>query len=465
MNARPFSLPLPASLERVLRRTPALRQSYLVGGCVRDALLGLPVKDYDVEVFGVDYETLQRALAPYGRTDLVGRSFGVVKLTLPDGVHDFSIPRRDRKTGPGHRGFTTTFDPGIAPAEAAARRDFTLNALMYDPREGCLLDYYGGQADLEARVLRHTSDAFGEDPLRVLRGMQLAGRFGLTAAPETVALCRAIREDFAELPADRVRGEWWKWAALSTQPSRGLQFLAATDWSSHFPELHALMGVPQDDEWHPEGDVFTHTCHCCDAMARLPAWQGADEESRVVLMLATLAHDFGKAQTTRAEEREGRWRIVSPGHEEAGGPLAERFLGRVGVPVAVRERVVPLVTNHLAHLQMLSPRGVRRLARRLEPETIERLCLVIEADQGGRPPRPGGPTPELEALRALAAQLELEKAAPQPILKGRHLLELGYAPGRAMGALLEEAFEAQIEGQFSDLEGALKWLKGKGPSG
>ncbi len=464
MNA---ALSIPANLARILAETPAMERACLVGGCVRDGLLGIPCKDYDIEVFGVGCEELIRALEPWGRSNRVGRSFGVVKLTTPEGdTFDFSVPRRDSKVAPGHQGFDVQFDPHIEPPDAAARRDFTINALMYDPRRGAVLDFCGGLDDLKRRVLRHTSQAFIEDPLRVLRGMQFAGRFNLEAAPETVALCRQIKPAFHELARERVREEWFKWAEKSTAPGAGLRFLLATQWTEHFPELHALSGAPQDPGWHPEGDVFTHTAHCCDALVDLPEWQAADPDSRVVLMLAVLAHDFGKPATTCEAMKEGRMRVVSPGHDEAGGPLAESFLERIQAPLAIRARVVPLVTHHMAHLQAITDRSVRRLARRLDPETIASLSIVITADAFGRPPKPRTLPSGLVALRAKAAELQLQARAPRPILLGRHLIEHGMMPGPGFGPILAAAFEAQLEGDFSDLPGALSWLAGhSGPQG
>jgi len=450
---------IPDDLARILAETPELRSSYLVGGCVRDWLLGMPHKDFDIEVFGVSYEQLAASLSRWGRTDLVGRSFGVLKLTLPDGRQfDFSIPRRDAKVAPGHQGFAVSFDPAITPKEAAARRDFTLNALMFDPRTGQVLDFFGGQADLKNRVLRHTSEAFQEDPLRVLRGMQFAARFDLLPAPETVALCQTMMTSYPELATERVREEWFKWAAKSVAPSAGLKFLFATGWIEHFPELQALVGTPQEPDWHPEGDVFTHTGHCCDALAKLPDWQKADEESRIVYMLAVLAHDFGKPSTTQRVMKDGRMRIVSPGHDEAGVPLAERFLNRINAPGAVRERVLPLVLNHMAHLSTVTDRFVRRLAKRLAPETIEGLFLVITADSFGRPPQPPVVPEGVAALKAKAAELQVQAAAPKPILLGRHLIELGLQPGKQFGEILDAAFEAQLEGKFQDLATAFRWL-------
>jgi tRNA nucleotidyltransferase (CCA-adding enzyme) len=446
-------------LREILAQTPALSQAFLVGGWVRDALLGQAGKDVDIEVFGVTYEDLAVALAPWGRTDRVGRSFGVVKLTMPSGTtYDFTVPRRDSKVASGHKGFEITFDPDIGLEEAASRRDFTINSLMFDPRRGELLDFFGGVEDLTHHCLRHTSEAFTEDPLRVLRGMQFAARFDLRAAPETVALSRRIRSRYSELAVERVREEWFKWAGKSVVPSRGLRYLVETEWVTHFPEVSALIGTPQDPEWHPEGDVFIHTCHCLDALVQLAEWQARDVERRIVASLAVLAHDFAKPVTTHHAVRDGLRRIVSPGHEDAGGPLAESFLTRIGAPHAIRERVVPLVMNHLAHLQSITDRSVRRLAKRLQPATIEELLIVITADQFGRPPKPQVHSDGLLALKARAGELQVQASAPKPVLMGRHLIEVGLKPGREFGALLEAAYEAQLEGAISNLAEAWQWL-------
>jgi tRNA nucleotidyltransferase (CCA-adding enzyme) len=454
---------VPPELERILRQTPELQRAWLVGGCVRDGLLGCPGKDFDVEVFGLGCEELAQGLSRWGKVDLVGQSFGVVKLkTGSEHSYDFTIPRRDSKIAAGHKGFAVELDPGITPAQAAARRDFTINSLMFDPRTGELLDFFGGAADLRAGILRHTSPAFVEDPLRVLRGMQLAGRFNLKPAGETVELCRRIKGGFSELAGQRVRDEWFKWAEKSAAPSAGLKFLAATGWVEHFPEIQALLGTPQDPEWHPEGDVFVHTGHCCDAMARLPEWRSAGPEARMVYMLAILAHDFGKPATTQAAMKDGRSRIISPGHDALGGELAQRFLERIHAPPAIQARVVPLVVNHIIHFQTLSDRALRRLAKRLEPENIRGLCLVITADSMGRPPLAPAQPENVRQLLARARELEIQEKPPEPILMGRHLLELGLAPGKDLGVILDRAYEAQLEGQFFDLTHALAWLREQG---
>jgi tRNA nucleotidyltransferase (CCA-adding enzyme) len=464
---------IPEELGKILAETKELGRAYLVGGCVRDWLLGRPIHDFDIEVFGVDYPQLTRALSPWGRADLVGRSFGVLKLTTASGsTFDFSIPRpgggNGVRDGCGHGGRDAIGHTGsVARAtdaesgvrQAAARRDYTINALSFDPRRMRILDFFGGEADLRNGILRHTSDAFAEDPLRVLRGMQLAARFSLRTAPETLQLCRRIVATYADLPSERVWAEWYKWAADGVAPSRGLRHLADCGWIAHFPEISALQDTPQDQEWHPEGDVFVHTCHCLDALAQLREWQGEGALARAVLSFAVLAHDFGKPQTTHTALRAGRMRIVSPGHEEAGGPLAKQFLQRLGAPEAVAARVVPLVMNHLAHLPMLTGRAVRRLARRLQPATIRELTILITADAFGRPPRPKVVPAGLLTLKRLAAEEAVATGAPRPILLGRHLLELGLSPGKSFGVILAAAYEAQLEGAFLDLPQALSWLR------
>lgn len=451
---------IPPELEKILLQTPELSRAYLVGGAVRDALMDRPHgRDFDIEVFGVSYERLARALERWGRPDFVGRSFGVVKLTTGgDCQYDFTIPRLDSKVAPSHKGFDVAFDPAITPETAASRRDFTVNSIMYDPRARQVMDFFGGAADLKNRVLRHTSAAFIEDPLRVLRGMQFAARFNLTAAAETLALCRSIKNSYSELAVERVREEWFKWAQSSTKPSAGLRFLAESEWIDHFPEIKAMMGVPQEPEWHPEGDVFVHTCHCCDALAGLPQWQNEDPQSRIAHMLAILAHDFGKPATTHRAEKDGRMRIVSPGHEELGGEIAATFLARLATPLAIQERVLPLVKNHLFHFQSMTDRAVRRLAKRLEPENIQGLCLIMTADSMGRPPLPAVEPEFVRLLLARAHELEVRQKPPEPILMGRHLIELGLAPGQLFGVVLHKAYEAQLEGAFFNLTEAWQWL-------
>ena len=437
-------------------------QPRLVGGCVRDWLLGLEPKDFDIEVYRLDYEAMGRALAPFGPTDLVGRSFGVMKVRLDGMEYDFSLPRRESKTGAGHRGFAVAPDPNLTESEAAARRDFTLNAIAYDPLENKVIDWHNGRRDLERKILRHTGPAFVEDPLRVLRAFQLAARFELTLAPETAALCRTISDSFSELPVERVWGEWDKWATKAAKPSLGIVALRQTGWLRHFPEIAALDGVPQEPEWHPEGDVLTHTNHCLDALVGLPSWREGEPARRRLLSFSVLAHDFGKAGTTKQVERRGQLRWTSHEHEAAGGPLAEIFLQRIGAPLTLIDFVRPLVVNHLMHHHGQAAQRdttVRRLARRIAPATLDDLITVMLSDHFGRPPLiPHQTIERIEHLRATARRLALEHAEPKPIILGRHLIALGYQPGPQFKKTLDAAFESQLDGAFDCEAGGLAWM-------
>ena len=425
-------------------------RALLTGGCVRNAALGLPATDLDIEVYGIAPDRLMTILSARFTMDLVGHAFGVLKIhSLPI---DISIPRRESKTGVGHGGFETLSDPSMTLEEAASRRDFTMNAMAFDPASGELLDPYFGRRDLDARVLRHTSDKFVEDPLRVLRGMQFVARFDLRAAPETVSLCRSITPE--QLARERVFEEWRKLLLLGVRPSRGLTFLRDCGWLPYFPELKALIGCAQEPDWHPEGDVWVHTLNCLDAFAseRL----GQDWEDLVV-GLAVLCHDLGKPATTVAEAG----KIRSKGHEAAGEAPTRSFLGRMTNQQDLVEQVIPLVLTHLRPRELYEARAgdsaVRRLALRVG--RIDRLVRVARADQMGRPPVVFDGFPAGDWLLARSRALDVERAAPTPIILGRHLLDLGLTPGPRIGVILKACYEAQIDGAYSTLEAGIEYAK------
>jgi len=459
---------MPPMLHDILKQIiEAGGQPYEVGGCVRDRILGLTPKDVDIEVFGLTAAVLSGVLEPFGRVNQVGVSFGVIKLRTEDGTEfDFTLPRRESKTGRGHRGFVVEVDHSMTVADAAARRDFTLNAVYRCPLTDELHDPHGGLTDLNRQILRATTAHFAEDPLRVLRGMQFAARFDLTMDAETALLARSLRDEYVTLARERVWGEWHKWATRSKVPSKGMKVLQESGWLELYPELAALPGIPQDPEWHPEGDVWVHTLHVCDVAAAIADRDGLHDEERAILLFAALCHDLGKANTT--EFVDGRWR--AHGHCETGVPLTRSFLERIGCLESIIEIVEPLVQEHLVHASdSASFRLVRRLAIRLKKANIRQLMQLVEADLGGRPPLPKRLPKNASRIFELSCDLKIEQAGPEPVLLGRHIIQLGYAPDTWFREVLKICFEAQLDGQFeTEVDGVAflqKVMQARQPSG
>jgi tRNA nucleotidyltransferase (CCA-adding enzyme) len=424
-------------------------RALIVGGWVRDRLMGHPSKDVDVEVFGVDAERLRELLKPFGPVNTVGESFTVYKVA---GL-DVSLPRRESKTGRGHRGFTVTGDPSMTIAEAARRRDFTINAISWDPLTGEYLDPFHGRTDMEDHLLRAVDPAtFGEDSLRVLRAIQFAARFEFTVDESTKALCRRISLD--DLPAERIWGEIEKLLLRARKPSIGFALALELGITERmFPELDALVGCPQEPEWHPEGDVWIHTLLVIDEARKriddLPYPQ------QVAVMLGAVCHDLGKPPTTAFLDG----RIRSLEHEEAGVAPATRLLDRLNVHSLqgydVRREVLGMVANHLKpgmFAKAEPPVGdgaFRRLAQKVDLELLARIAKSDCEGRGG-----GFDCSAMDRFLERARQLGVEHAPPQPLVKGRHLLALGVAPGPALGDVLRQVYERQLDGTVQDFDAA-----------
>lgn len=427
-------------------------RAMLAGGCVRDKLLGREAQDFDLEVYALAPQEIVRALTGHYELDPVGISFGVLKVRHFD--IDIALPRSENKSGSGHRGFIVHTDPELDFATAAARRDFTVNAIMMDPLTGEIVDPWHGETDLHSGILRHVSPHFSEDPLRVLRGMQFIARFGFTPAPETVRLCAELSQD--ELPPERIGAEWEKMLLKGIYPELGLQFLRETGWLSFYPELAVLCGCPQDPRWHPEGDVWTHTCGVLSAAAGL---RSDDPEDALVLMLAALCHDFGKALCTK-HCADGR--ITSIGHDTLTAPAAN-FISRIWNRKKLLTQVLKLITTHMQPWQLIhdgsSDRAYRRLA--LASGRMDLLADLVECDVRGIASGAEKLAEKLrliDGFRARAAALAVKNSPPEPLIKGRHLLARGIAPGPGMRVLLDRCFSAQLDGEFTDLPGGLKYL-------
>lgn len=453
-----ITVKIPQELRTILEAIAASGgTSYIAGGAVRDSILGLTPKDFDVEVFGVTVALLNNVLQGFTdyKVSTVGKQFGIFKVTTDTNVYDFSLPRRESKIGINHTDFLIDVDPQMTFREACSRRDFTINAMLFNPLTEELIDPFNGLSDLKGRILGATSDKFKEDPLRVLRGMQLASRFHLKVTKGTSCVCFTLKDQYPTISKERVWEEWFKWA-VSSIPSIGLSFLEKTQWLDLYPELVALTNVPQNPEYHPEGDVWTHTNFVVNAAARVCDRQSIQGEDRAVIVFAALCHDLGKPYCTVTDSQ---GKIRSSGHEKDGEAPTRAFLESIGCLERIIERVVPLVGSHLAHLSCQTPSAVRRLAKRLTPATIQELGWVIEADHSGRPPLPQGVPAQAASMLAIALNTNCTFHPVAPLIMGRDLIALGVKPGKALGALLAQLQEAQLDGKFSTWEEGIRFFK------
>ena len=394
-------------------------RALLVGGYVRDELLGRAPKDADVEVYGLEAPDLRATLETLGRVDCVGESFRVYKLVWH--AHktryelDVSLPRRDRKTGEGHKGFEVEGDPFASFEEAARRRDFTLNAILRDPLSGEIIDPFGGQTDLRDGLLRAVDARhFGEDSLRVLRAMQFAGRFGLSIEPATAALCRATPLD--DLPAERVWGEWEKWLLKSPRPSLGLR--AGSDigvFARLFPFIQtAIERRGADLERALDGAA--------------PLLDGLELPHQVALMLATIGSFLGWRDTKKMLDALGIARMRGQKQAVDVRALTIQLVGARKTP-----------RDWFARRQSVEDKEFRFFAARIPP----RLTTLLSRARG-----------DVEAARWFEEnlrRLEVFDGPPAPLLMGRHLLEMGLAPGPRIGEIVNAVYFAQLAGEVTDL--------------
>ena len=380
-------------------------RALLVGGAVRDHLLGdTEPKDFDIEVYGMTVNTLTSILRSLGRVSAVGKSFGVLKLYLEDGTDlDVSLPRRENKTGRGHKGFIIEADSTMTPQEAAARRDFTVNALAFDAESGTIKDYFEGLEDMDKGILRHTSEAFSEDPLRVLRGMQFAARFNWQVHPETAQLCNGLLSEFNSLPKERVWSEWQKLTTKAIKPSAGLDFLRQVGWTSCFPGIESASGED------------------ADRAMQIAARDNLNDTDKSVLVLAAICRKVENAN---------------------------ELLLSLGTFPSIHTRVMALMEDGT---QAITLPEVRKLAVEIQPENIRMLSRVLEAENKNI---------EAKRLLTISAIENFSDKAPEAIVLGRHLIAEAIAtPGPEMGRLLNRAFKAQLDGLFFNVEDGVQWCQ------
>ena len=429
-------------------------RALVVGGWVRDRVMGRPSKDLDLEIYGLPAERVKALLGAFGSVNTVGESFTVYKVA---GV-DVALPRRESKTGRGHRAFEVEGDPHLSFDDAARRRDFTVNAIAWDPLTDKYRDPFHGREDLAARVLRAVdARTFGDDSLRVLRAVQFAARFEFRLDDATRDLCRQIELD--DLPAERVWGEIEKLLLLAARPSIGFELaLDLLVIDRLFPEIKALVGCPQEPDWHPEGDVWVHTLMVIDqARTRI---DDLDRARQIVIMLGAVCHDLGKPPTTAFSDG----RIRSMDHEQAGVAPATAVLDRLNIHTIdgydVRRQILGIVAHHLKPGMFrqsktpVSDGAFRRLAQKVD---LELLARVAKSDCLGR--TGGFDCSAMDWFLERARELGVQHAPPEPLVKGRHLLALGLTPGPRVGAVLRQIYERQLDGSIATVEEGLAVAK------
>jgi tRNA nucleotidyltransferase (CCA-adding enzyme) len=442
--------------------------AFIVGGAVRDRLMGIEPKDLDLEVFGLPLKSLMRICRRFGRVSIVGASFAVLKLQFPDrSVIDVSVPRSEQAVGTGHRDFEVTVDPLMSHEAAAERRDLTVNAISMDPLTESFVDPFHGRDDIESGILRHVGPRFAEDPLRVLRVIRFAAQLDFTLAAETFDLCsRMIREGMLEsLPRERIEEEFRR-LCVNGQPGALSRALTCAEemgvLRNLFPELQCLKGVAQDPRYHAEGDCLIHTFLTVDNAAMIARRDNLDEEERFILCLAALAHDLGKAVTT-CEYPDGR--ITAHGHDKAGIDRTEKFLTRLTANKSITEKVTALAKHHMRPLYLtqaetVTDSAIRRLARDVVPASLIDLSRLVEADTLAALSR----NPSIKAnahlfLRNRSEALGVDRQPPRPFLQGRDLIRLakdGILPpgfrtgGPHFGTLLKKIYDAQLDGEVVD---------------
>ena len=398
-------------------------RAFLVGGWVRDALLGKDCRDYDIEVYDLTQDELVPILKKYGRTNLVGKAFGVIHLAMKGLSLDFSFPRTESKVGYGHRGFVVHTDEKLSFKEAALRRDFTINAMGMELPELTLCDPYGGIDDLKKGLLRHVGPAFVEDSLRILRGVQFASRFALTLSPETVELCRTLT--LADLSVERLFEEFKKWLLKPGKPSLGLRAFLDIRLNEFFPEV-----FPLRESWEDLGEMLDNMEN---ARRALVAEGNALSESQS-MEFAFASFLCGNPETSLKFLE----RITNESHLLKNVPL---LLGTYSeLPLEIVSDVPSL----------------RRLAVKLDG--LKLLCLLVKAT-----PRKfyaaAGDAEFPEKLWQAAADFDLLDVAPQPYLTGKMLMELGVKPGKQMGEIIKQSFELQLDGKIKNVDDAVAWAR------
>ncbi len=420
----------------------------LVGGCVRDSFLDVANKDFDIELFATNsLVDIEKILKKYGRVKYVGKSFGVLILSVDGYDFDFALPRLEKKTGKNHNDFDVISDGSLSFTQAARRRDFTINAIGYDWEKKEFLDPFDGMKDLENKVLRHIDNkSFCEDSLRIYRALQFVARFDLKIDIDTKKLCCDMVKngECEHLSKERIYEEFKKLFLKSPKPSLGLELLKDFGLLKYFEELRALISCEQDKEYHPEGDVWIHTLMSLDELAKIVKKEKIQDEYRkLYLFYAILCHDFGKPYCT--QKINGR--ITSHKHEVLGIEPTISFLSKLTNEKKFIDIVCSLVKNHLAPFQLYLAQSSQKAIKRLSLKVnIEDLSLVCLSDCLGRDIKDKDKCYKAVSwLLEEAKKLEVHNEPIKPLVQGKDLISLGLKPSKEFKKILDFAFDLQID--------------------
>jgi len=443
-----FQIRIPESLVDVfvgLKRAGG--RPLLVGGAVIDLFCGGEPKDWDVEVFGLSMDQLESTLSEFGNVDLIGKKFGIIKLGYKGLDLEFSVPRRDSRTGVGHKGFRVDFDPNLSVSEAAVRRDFTVNAIAYDYFLDKIEDFHGGVSDLRKGVLRHVDPrTFAEDPMRVFRGIQIIARKLRTASPEYTAMVQGMieRGDLCDVSGDAIFQEMNKMFSKAASFANAAKHMEELGLLAFFG-LDKLVGCPQDPKYHPEGDVWEHT-----KLVLENAFKYRDElpaNWRLPFMWGMLLHDIGKPYTTDFEK------LHAHGHAEKGASLVDVHMRWWTNSKIFIERVKAIVGLHMRSRELLQGNAKRSAWVRLQHGCrLDVLAYVSMCDSDGRAGQKNGKNGEFAEILKKWKDLGSLEHKVVPVLMGRHLIDRGLRPGRDFSRHLDCAYSYQIENNETDVD-------------
>ncbi|QQL46129.1 CCA tRNA nucleotidyltransferase [Sulfuriroseicoccus oceanibius] len=430
-----------AACSVVATLTDAGFTAFFAGGCVRDRLMGNHVKDYDIATNA----TPQQVAAAFSKVRMVGAHFGVALVHYHGFDFEVATFREDGSYGDGRRPDSVCYS---TPEKDAHRRDFTINGLFENPATGEVIDFIGGQQDLDARTLRAIGDAetrFAEDYLRMLRAVRFAARFDLKIEESTWVALQAHAPQITQISVERIFAEV---RTILTHPNRvrGFDLLVESGLMQHIlPEIIQLQGCDQPPEFHPEGDVYQHTRIMLDM---IPA------DASEALVWAVLLHDIAKPATRTVDET---GRIRFNGHDRVGAEMAEEILRRLKAPNHLIDAVRPMVARHMTFMNVTKMKR-STLRRFMDAPTFTDEIELHRVDCASS----NGITENYEFVLAKRDEFANEPVVPPPLVTGRDLIERGHKPGPNLGKILNEIQTLQLDGQLTTRDDALAWLDANG---